>query len=294
MKNTLIGAHISFLKKGQLLQSLQDFIKIGANSGAFYVSNSRGYMKGFDLDEDNIKEAKKFAKDNGLNLEDIIVHSLLIGNIANTDKEKPVLDKKRPPVFESTVNSYIFDLKRLKKLGIKYYNFHPGSAKNQEQGILKCAEGINLVHKATEGDDTVLCIETVTKKGNYIGHNFSQIKEIINNVEDKKRIGVVIDTCHTWDAGYDWNDVDKVIEEFDEIIGLKYLKGLHINDSKNPLNSNKDRHANIGKGEIGLKNLINIVNHPKLRHLPKILETPYQDDNFAKWKHEIELLTNVN
>lgn len=283
-KKPLIGAHISFKKEDQLLGSIRDFLRINATSGAFYISNSRAYKKTLILDQEKLKEAKKLAKANNFNIENIIVHSPLVGNIANIEKDQIT--------FNLTKQSYLSDLKLMEKIGLKLFNFHPGSAKDKKLGILKCAEGINYLIANTKDDHTIICIETMMKKGNYIGANFSEISEIIANVKDKERIGVIIDTCHIWDGGYDLNNFNKVLDEFDQKIGLKYLKGLHVNDSKNPLGSNKDRHQNIGKGYIGLSNLKKIIFHPKIINLPKALETPYGKDDFKRWKEEINLLLN--
>lgn len=280
----LIGAHVSFLKKGQLKQAVLDLLRIGATSGAFYISDSRAYKKSYEIDQDNLKEAYKIASENNFDIKNIIVHAPLVGNISNIDEDQKT--------FNLTVDSYTKDVNRLTTAGIKLYNFHPGSAKNSKRGIEKCAQGINQIIENTPNSDVILCIETMMKKGNYIGINFEQIKEIIDKVKNKNRIGVVIDTCHIWDGGYDLNNLDQVLDEFDQIIGLNYLKGLHINDSKNQLGSGKDRHENIGKGHIGLEILKKVMFHPKLKNLPKALETPYGKDDFTRWKYEIELLIN--
>ncbi len=284
-KKALLGAHISFRHEDQLLGSIKDLLLIGATSGALYISDSRGYRKSFLISEEKSLAGKELAKENGFNIENIIVHAPMVGNLANIEKEKDT--------WALTVQSYIADLKRLKAAGLKYYNFHPGSAVDQDLGIKQCARGINQMHKETQGDKTIVLIETMMKKGNYIGKNFAQIAEIISLIEDKSRIGVCFDTCHVWDGGYDIkNDLPGVLDEFDKVIGLKYLLGLHINDSKNELGSGKDRHELIGKGYIGLKALHAVVNHPILRNLPKALETPYGKDDFRKWSREIKMLTN--
>ncbi|BDV02352.1 MAG: hypothetical protein HPAVJP_2410 [Candidatus Hepatoplasma vulgare] len=193
-------------------------------------------------------------------------------------------------IFNATVYSYTEDVKLMEKMGLKYFNFHPVSFRKREEGIKRCAFGTNEIIEKTKNSNVILCIETMMKKENYIGKNFNEIREIIDLAENKKRIGVVMDTCHIWDGGYDIRNIDEVLNEFDKIIGLHYLKGMHINDSKNELGSNKDRHANIGKGEIGLEALKKIVFHPKLINLPKALETPYGKDDFKRWKEEISLL----
>ncbi len=283
-KEILLGAHFSYKKETQLLGTISDAISIGAKSGAFYISNSRGYVK-YEQNLDNVKQAKELAIENGINLENFIVHSPLVGNIANIEEGNDT--------YERTVQSYLEDLKMMEKAGIKYFNFHPGSAADREKGIEQIANGINTLHSKTKGHNTVLLLETMMAKGNYIGRTFEDLRDIIDLVEDKTRIGVCMDTCHVWDAGYDIkNDLNGVLKEFDNVIGLNYLKGLHINDSKNELSSNKDRHECIGDGYIGLEALRAFVNHPKLKDLPKALETPYGADDFRKWKNEIELLTN--
>jgi len=186
-KKAILGAHVSYKKDTQLLGAIKDLVSIGATSGAFYVSNSRGYNKHI-LDEENVKEAKKFAKENGFDIKNIIVHSPLVGNLANIEKETGI--------FEKTLESYYKDLITLKKSGLKLYNFHPGSAKDIELGIAKVAEGINKLIEKTKGDDTILVIETMMPKGHYIGKNLQQIADIIKLVDNKNRVGVCIDTCH--------------------------------------------------------------------------------------------------
>ncbi len=282
MSNLLIGRHLPYLKESQLLGTIIEAVTIKANSGAVYVSNSRTYNK-FPIDFEKIEEAKLLAKSNDINIENFIVHSPLVGNLASTDSEKDIFDR--------TLQSYIDDLKIMNSIGLKLYNFHPGSNKNRVLGIKKIAEGINRMHLETKGDFTIVLLETMMAKGNYIGRNFEDLAEIINLVDDKTRIGVCVDTCHIWDAGYDIkNDLDGVLNEFDRAIGIKYLKALHINDSKNELGSNKDRHENIGKGFIGLEAIKKIVHHPKLINLPKALETPYVLGEYDIWKEELLLL----
>ncbi|BDU67583.1 MAG: putative endonuclease 4 [Candidatus Tyloplasma litorale] len=281
-KEILIGAHLSYKKDTQLLGTIKDAIEIGATSGAFYISNSRSYNK-FEQNLDLVKQAKELALKNNINLNNFIVHSPLVGNLANT-----VIDSD---IYEKTFNSYLADLKMMEKANIKYFNFHPGSSADRIKGIKQVANAINDLHSKTKNDSTIILLETMMKKGNFIGVNFEELNEIISLVKDKTRVGVCIDTCHVWDAGYDIkNNLDGVLREFDNTIGLKFLKGLHINDSKNKLGSHVDRHQAIGKGYIGLKALRELVHHPKLFHLPKALETPYGNDDFRRWKDEIELL----
>lgn len=266
MKKPLIGTHISYTMSEQLLCAVKETISSGATSGAFYVSNSRGYNK-YILNIEKTKEAQELALKNNIDIKNYIVHAPLVGNIANTDNESNIFDK--------TVESYLSDLKTMQSSGLVFFNFHPGSNANREKGIKRIAEGINILLNKTKGDSTILLLETMMAKGNYIGKTFEDLRDIINLVEDKTRIGVCVDTCHIWDGGYDVrDDLDNVLKEFDEIVGINYLKALHVNDSMNELGSNKDRHARIGDGYIGEEALKRIVRHPLLFDLPKANESP--------------------
>ena len=180
------------------------------------------------------------------------------------------------------------DLERLKYLPTSLYNFHPGSHVKQgvDIGIDFIAQMLNTVLKPEQ--TTTVLLETMAGKGTEIGRSFEEIAQIIEKVELKDHLGVCLDTCHIYDAGYDIvNDLDGVLEEFDKIIGIDKLKAIHLNDSKNPFNSHKDRHEKIGEGSLGLKAISNIINHPKLKHLPFFLETPNELDGY---KNEIEIL----
>ena len=180
------------------------------------------------------------------------------------------------------------DLKRMEYTPGNYYNFHPGSHVGQgtETGIIKIAEILNEV--LTEEQSTTVLLETMSGKGSEVGATFEELREIIDRVEKKEKLGVCMDTCHVWDGGYDIvNDLDGVLNEFDRVIGLSRLKAVHLNDSMNGLGSHKDRHAKIGEGEIGLDALVKVVCHPALEGIPFILETPNDDEG---WKREIALL----
>ena len=169
-----------------------------------------------------------------------------------------------------------------------YYNFHPGSHVKQgvETGIVFIAEMLNEV--LTEEQTTTVLLETMSGKGTEVGRSFEELRAILDRVERQEKMGVCLDTCHVWDGGYDIvNDLDGVLAEFDRIIGLERLKAIHLNDSLNDLDSHKDRHARIGEGKIGLEALVRVINHPALRELPFILETPNDDAGYAR---EIALL----
>ena len=180
------------------------------------------------------------------------------------------------------------DWKRMEYLPENYYNFHPGSHVGQgtEAGIEMITALLNDI-LSPEQTTTVL-LETMSGKGSEVGGSFEELAAIIDGVKQKEKIGVCMDSCHVSDAGYDIiGDLDGVLDEFDRIVGLSYLKALHINDSKNPPGSRKDRHACIGEGELGLDVIGRFINHPKLAGLPCILETP---NEFEGYKREIEML----
>jgi len=180
------------------------------------------------------------------------------------------------------------DMKRMEMTPGQYYNFHPGSHVGQgvDLGIEQIAETLNNV--LTKEQSTTVLLEGMAGKGSEIGSKFEELKAILDKVELKEKMGVCLDTCHLWEAGYDIvNDLNGVLEEFDRIVGIKYLKAMHLNDSKNPIAAHKDRHELIGEGHIGKKALIKIINHPELRNLPFILETPNDDEGYA---NEIKLM----
>ena len=182
------------------------------------------------------------------------------------------------------------DLKRMEYTPGNYYNFHPGRHVGQgtDTGIAKIAEILNEV--LTQEQTTTVLLETMSGKGSEVGRKFEELARIIELVEKKEKLGVCLDTCHVWDAGYDIaGHLDEVLQEFDHVIGLDRLKAIHLNDSMNPLGSHKDRHARIGQGEIGQEALIRVVSHPALRGLPFILETPNDDEG---WAEEIALFRN--
>ena len=180
------------------------------------------------------------------------------------------------------------DLNRMEYTPGNCYNFHPGSHVKQgtEKGIEYIAEMLNLILKPEQ--NTTVLLETMAGKGSEVGREFEELREILDRVELKDKMGVCLDTCHVWDGGYDIvGDLDGVLNHFDDVIGLGRLRAIHLNDSMNPLGAHKDRHAKIGEGHIGLEAMVRIINHPALRELPFYLETPNDLDGYAK---EIALL----
>ncbi|SUQ40554.1 putative endonuclease 4 [Clostridium neonatale] len=268
-----IGCHLSsskgFKKMGE------DAISIGANTFQFFTRNPRG-SKAKDIDEEDVKEFLDIIAEN--NFGKILAHAPYTLNACSAD----------PKNREFAIEIMKDDLKRMEYIPGNLYNFHPDSHVKQgaEVGIQYIADALNEI--LTEDQTTIVLLETMSGKGTEVGRNFQEIAEIISKVKLKKHIGVCLDTCHVYDAGYDIvNDLDKVLEEFDTIIGLDKLCAIHLNDSKNPFNSHKDRHEKIGEGSIGLNAITKIINHPKLKDIPFYLETPNKLDGYKK---EIQLL----
>ena len=268
-----IGCHLSsskgFKKMGE------DAISIGANTFQFFTRNPRG-SKAKDIDEEDAKEFLDIIAEN--NFGKILAHAPYTLNACSAD----------PKNREFAIEIMKDDLKRMEYIPGNLYNFHPGSHVKQgaEVGIQYIADALNEI--LTEDQTTTVLLETMSGKGTEVGRNFQEIAEIISKVNLKEKMGVCLDTCHIHDAGYDIvNDLDNVLDEFDKIIGLERLKAIHLNDSKNPFESHKDRHETIGNGYIGLDAITRIINHPKLRNLPFYLETPNELDGYKK---EIQLL----
>ena len=276
----IIGSHVSFTKDKQLLGSLEEALLYNANTFMFYTGAPQN-TKRYEIDKDLTDQAIIKMKENNIDIDNIIVHAPYIVNLANN------LDDAK---YDFAINFLKGEVKRCEELKIKYMVLHPGSAVGLDLGVAisNIIHGLNIVLKDSK---TTILLETMAGKGTEVGRNFSEIKKIIDGVEYKDKIGVCMDTCHLNDAGYDLNDFDFILDEFDKIIGLDYLKCVHINDSKNELGTHKDRHENIGYGTIGFDNLIKVLYHEKLDNIPKILETPYINDK-APYKEEIEMIRN--
>ena len=273
-----IGSHVGFNKNSQLLGSLDEALSYGANTFMFYTGAPQNTFR-YDISDDLTKKAYDKMQEKGILLEKVIVHAPYIINLANGDSLK----------HNFAINFLKQEVYRCEKLGIKNMVLHPGShvGSGIDIGIELIIDGLN---KVLESDSSVcVLLETMAGKGSEVGSNFLEIKKIIDGIDKKELIGVCLDTCHIHDAGYDLNDFDNVLNEFDRIIGINYLKCIHVNDSKNLCGSHKDRHENIGKGYIGLDNLIKIIYNKRLDGIPKILETPYINEQ-APYKEEIELI----
>ncbi|NFG22461.1 deoxyribonuclease IV [Clostridium botulinum] len=271
-----IGCHLSSSKGFKNMG--ENALKIGANTFQFFTRNPRG-SKAKDIDENDVKEFLELAKEN--NFCKILAHAPYTLNACSADERNR----------EFAIEIMADDLKRMEYIPNNLYNFHPGSHVKQgtEVGIEYISSALNSILKKDQ--TTKVLLETMSGKGTEVGRNFEEIAEIIKRVELKEHVGVCLDTCHIHDAGYDIvNELDEVLEEFDSMIGLDKLYAIHLNDSKNPFESHKDRHETIGNGYIGLDALTNIINHPKLCHLPFFLETPNELEGY---KREIELLKSA-
>lgn len=272
-----IGCHLSISKGFESVA--EDCLEIGANTFQFFTRNPRG-GKAKEIDKQDIEKFREIAQENSFSK--IVAHAPYTMNICSAKESVANFSKQMMKD----------DLARMQYLPENFYNFHPGSHTGQgsEIGIRKICDTLNEI--LDESIKTTLLLETMAGKGSEIGKNFEEIKQIIDKVELKNKLGVCLDTCHIYDAGYDIvNDMDGVIKEFDNIIGLEKLKAIHLNDSKNPFNSNKDRHENIGKGTLGLKTVSDIVNRAEFKSIPFILETPQENQNGRK--AEIELVKSL-
>lgn len=276
----IIGSHVGYKKDSQLLGSLNEALGYGANTFMFYTGAPQNTSR-YPIDDNLSVEAFKKMKEIGLDYSKVVVHAPYIVNLANDDEVK----------FNFAVQFLKEELKRCAKLGIKKVVLHPGShvGIGIDKGIENIAKGLNLV--LGEEDVTIL-LETMAGKGSEVGSKLEEISRIIDLVEDKKHIGVCIDTCHLSDAGYDISKFDEFLDEFDKIIGIEKIGCVHVNDSKNEMGAHKDRHENIGFGKIGFETLLKVIYNERLENVPKILETPYVDKEYPPYKYEIEMIRN--
>lgn len=270
-----IGCHLS-ASKGYLSMG-KEAIGIEANTFQFFTRNPRG-GKAKDIDPVDVEKFLEYGKQQGISK--ILAHAPYTLNACSADENIRVFAKE----------TMADDLRRMEYTPGNCYNFHPGSHVGQgvEAGIAMISDMLNEI--LTKEQTTTVLLETMAGKGSEVGKEFEELREIIDRVELKDKMGVCLDTCHVWDGGYDIvNDLDGVIAKFDDIIGIERLKAIHLNDSMNVLGAHKDRHAKIGEGEIGLEALVRVINHPCLKDLPFYLETPNELPGYAK---EINLLRN--
>jgi deoxyribonuclease IV len=273
----LIGSHVSFKKDTQLLGSLKEALSYGSNTFMFYTGAPQNTNR-TPIDDAITSQALSLMKNNNIDNSNIIVHAPYIVNLANTEK----LDYSIPFLIE--------ECKRCESLSMTKLVLHPGShvGLGIDTGINNIIYSLNKILPHT---NVTILLETMAGKGTEIGSNFLEIKKIINGISDKNKIGICLDTCHLSDAGYNLTNFDKILDDLENLSLLKYVKCIHINDSKNVLGSKKDRHQNIGFGTLGFNTLINIIYNKRLSNIPKILETPYINE-YPPYKFEIEMIKN--
>lgn len=276
----ILGCHVSYKKDSQLLGSLNEALGYGANTFMFYTGAPQNTSR-YPINDNLTLEAFKKMKKIGFDYSKVVVHAPYIVNLANDDEVK----------FNFAVQFLKDELKRCSQLGIKNVVLHPGShvGIGIDAGICNIARGLNMILGEV---DVRILLETMAGKGSEVGSKLEEIKRIIDLVEDKRHIGVCIDTCHLSDAGYDLRDFDSFLDKFDEVIGIENIGCVHVNDSKNDLGSHKDRHENIGFGKIGFDTLMGVIYNKRLENIPKILETPYVDREYPPYKFEIEMIKN--
>ena len=279
-ETVLLGSHVSMNAPDFYLGSVKEALSYGANVFMFYTGAPQNTFRK-PLSELKIQEGRKLIKEAGIDESKIVVHAPYIINGAN---------KQKSDLFETSVKVIINELQRTEGFGAKILVLHPGAHVGQgsETGIQSLVDCLDQV-LSQDGTDVKIALETMAGKGTEIGITFNEIKKIIDLCHYKDRLGVCLDTCHISDAGYDIKDVDKILNEFNEVVGLDRLLVVHVNDSKNEKGAHKDRHENIGYGYIGFETLYKIVHHPLLRNIPKILETPYINEK-PPYKQEIQML----
>ncbi|MEG2329562.1 deoxyribonuclease IV [Anaerorhabdus sp.] len=275
----IIGSHVSMSAPDYLLGSVKEALSYDANALMVYTGVPQNTIRK-SVSLLKAEEAKKLMDTNGIPLERMIVHAPYIINLANTVK---------PETYELATSFLRQEIDRVQEIGATYLVLHPGSfvSATLEEGIASIVKGLNEVVR--EEDKIIICLETMAGKGSEVGFEFTQLQTILSQMNYPKKFGVCLDTCHIHDAGYSLLEFDVILKEFDEIIGLDRLHVIHLNDSKNIQGAKKDRHANLGSGEIGFEILYTIAHHPLLEDKIKILETPWIDDK-PPYKEEIALL----
>lgn len=285
MNNDLIiGSHVGFANKNQLLGSVEEALSYGSNTFMFYTGAPQNTKRNPIRDEYTY-EAYKLMKENNIALENVVIHAPYIVNLGNLEN------------FDFSVSFLRGEIERASLLGIKNVVLHPGASVsyNRKDSIESIIRGLNLI--LDNEYDVRICLETMAGKGTEIGISIDELKTIIDGVKFKNKIGVCLDTCHLNDSGIDLNKFNEYIDKFDKEIGLDYIKVIHINDSKNEIGSHKDRHENIGLGTIGFDTLIKIIYDERFKNIPKILETPYVTENdeskekiYPPYKYEIKMI----
>jgi len=272
----IIGSHVSFLKEKQLLGSVLEALSYGSNTFMFYTGAPQN-TKRIEIDSELTKLAHELMEKESIDSNNVIVHAPYIINMAN------------PTYFDFNVRFLSEEISRVEKLGISKMVIHPGShvGIGREEGIKNIIKVLNAAVKRNQ--NVLILLEGMAGKGSEIGSKLEDLKDIIDGVDNKEKYGICIDTCHLNDSGYDVSNFDLILDEIENLIGISKLYAIHVNDSKNSIGENKDRHANIGDGKIGFEKLLNIIYNERIKNVPKILETPYIEDN-PPYKYEIEMI----
>ena len=274
-----IGSHVSFNKDTQLIGVVQTAIENDANVFMFYTGSNQSTLR-FPIDKNLTDKAHQIMLEHNIDREKCIIHAPFIINLANNSDERK---------YQFYIDFLKQEIDRCIALGINNLVLHPGSHVKvaKEEALLSVPDGLNEALK--ENQNIKILIEFMSGKGTEVGSTIDELKTILENVIYKDKVYICLDTCHINDAGYDLNNFDEFLNEFDQKIGIDKIKCIHINDSKNNLGTHKDRHENIGYGTIGFQTLINIIYNKRLEDVPKILETPFINDQ-SPYKTEIKII----
>lgn len=278
----IIGSHVSFTKDKQLLGSVLEALEYKSTTFMFYTGAPQNTSRA-SINPELTLLAHNLLKKENINIDNVVVHAPYIINLAN------------PKNYDFNIEFLKEEIRRVEQLGVNKLVLHPGShvGIGVDEGIKNIILALNEV--LDDNTKVTICLETMAGKGSEIGSSFEELKRIIDGVILKEKVAVCFDTCHTNDAGYDLTNFDEVLDEFNRVIGLDKLLVVHVNDTKNIRGSHKDRHDNIGLGQLGFDILSKVVHHEKLKDVPKILETPYityEKDKYPPYRFEIEMLRN--
>lgn len=276
-----LGSHVSLKGDKMFLGSVEDTLKYGGNALMVYTGAPQNTRRK-PIDEMKIPEALELMVENNIDYKNVVVHAPYIINLANPSEEKRNFG----------IQFLTSEVERTERMKAPQIVFHPGNAVGapREEAIKRIAESLNKVIENTQDSKVKIALETMAGKGTEIGKTFEELKAIIDLIDDKSRVSVCFDTCHVHDAGYDIkNNFQAVIDEFDRVIGKENISVLHINDSKNVKGAAKDRHENIGFGEIGFEALLKVIYHQDFKDIPKILETPFVE-NVPPYEKEIKMI----
>ena len=283
MDKLLIGSHVSMSSPKYYLGSVEEAISYDSTTFMFYTGAPQNSFR-LPLEKLKIEEGRALIKEHGFDESKIVVHAPYIINIANQLNEGN---------YEMAKSVLLNEVKRTAGFGCKILVLHPGSHVNTgvENGVDSIVKALNWV-LSQDGTDVKIALETMAGKGSEMGTSFEQMQEIISKTNYPERIGICLDTCHISDNNYDIREFESILDNVENTVGLDKLLVVHVNDSKNPIGAHKDRHENIGYGEIGFESLNAVVHNPRIKDVPKILETPYVNDQ-PPYKKEIEMLKNA-